>query len=347
MSDNDKSLKSFWQRPEGKPGMLVLAGLILGGGYLLYKSLPTLIELMQNMYYAIGLGLGLFVILSVLMNDRFRTTMWYLYKGAMRAITGAVIELNPIRILESYVEDIKEKIVKMDKQIQELKGQIGRLKRKLEEKKAEWKMEMDRATQAQKRGLNAEVALHTRQAGRLQDYVKKMTVLLNKMEVLYKVLDKMKYYSEIMVKDTEMTVEMKKEEREMVTKGHSVMKSAMNIIKGNTDKKVVFDQAMEFVVDDIGFKVGEMERMLEASTDFINSVDLDNAVYEERGMQMLEEFEQRGMDAIFGTKHGQPNTALPQGSSYNVLNTINTPTPQVLKNNSNSSNNSESSGKYF
>lgn len=346
MTDNDKSLKSFWQRPEGKPGMLVLAGLILGGGYLLYKSLPTLIELMQNMYYAIGLGLGLFVILSVLMNDRFRTTMWYLYKGAMRALTGAVIELNPIRILESYVEDIKEKIVKMDAQIQELKGQIGKLKRKLEDKKEEWKMEMGRASQAQKKGLQAEVALHTRQAGRLQEYINKMTVLLNKMEVLYKVLDKMKYYSEIMVKDTEMTVEMKKEEREMVTKGHSVMKSAMNIIKGNTDKKIIFDQAMEFVVDDIGFKVGEMERMLEASTDFINSVDLDNAVYEERGMQMLEEFDQRGMDAIFGSKNNNNQSSLPQGSTYNVLNTLNTPTP-IQNPASNKDENSSKSGKYF
>jgi hypothetical protein len=341
MADNDKSIKSFWQRPEGKLGMPILIGLIGLGGFFLYKALPTIIELMQNTLTAIGLGLGIFAILTILMNDRFRNTVWYLYKGLMRWFTGIVIELNPIAILESYVEDIKAKIVKMEKQLTDLKGQIGKINIKLTKSRADWKMEMDRASQAKKMGKEAEVALHTRQAGRLEGYINNMDALYKKMEVLYRVLDKMKYYSEIMVKDTEMTVEIKKEEREAITKSHSVMKSAMSIIKGNDDKKVIFDQAMEFVVDDIGFKVGEMERMLEASTDFINSVDLDNAVYEERGMQMLDEFDKKGMDAIFGHKN---QSSLPQGTVYNNLNNFSTPTPQSANN---SSENTGEKKKYF
>lgn len=341
MSNNDKSLKSFWSRPEGKPGMVVLIGLLGIGGFFLYKALPAIIELMQNTLTAIGLGLAIFAILTVLMNNRFRTTVWYMYKGLMRWLTGMVIEMNPIAILESYVEDIKEKIVKMEKQLTDLKGQIGKINNKLQKAKEDYKMSMDRASQAQKRKLDAEVALHTRQAGRLKDYIDKMGVLYKKMEVLFSVLDKMKYYSEIMVKDTEMTVEMRKEERESITKSHSVMKSALDIIKGNGDKKVLFDEAMEFVVDDIGTKVGEMERMLEASTDFINSVDLDNAVYEERGMQMLEEFDKKGMDVIFGSKKEQ--IALPQGSVYNNLNNFST-TPQPVEYNKE---NSGDKKKYF
>lgn len=340
MADNDKSLKSFWSRPEGKPGMVVLLGLIGVGGYFLYKALPVIIELMQNTLTAIGLGLAIFAILTVLMNNRFRTTVWYMYKGLMRWFTGLAIEMNPIAILESYIEDIKEKIVKMEKQLTDLKGQIGKINIKLQKNKADWKMSMDRASQAKKKGLDAEVALHTRQAGRLQDYIGKMDALYKKMEVLYKVLDRMKYYSEIMVKDTEMDVAIKKEEREAITKSHSVMKSALDIIKGNGDKKVIFDQAMEFVVEDIGSKVGEMERMLNASTDFINSVDLDNAVYEERGVQMLEEFDKKGMDVLFGSKKEQHS--LPEGTVYNNFNNFSTPQPVELK--------SESSGekkKYF
>lgn len=342
MNDND-SLKSFWKKPEGKPGMIVLAGLVAVGGFFLYKALPTIIELMQNTLTAIGLGIAIFAILTVLMNNRFRTTVWYLYKGLMRWFTGIAIELNPIAILESYVEDIKEKISKMEVQLTDLKGQIGKISIKLQKSRDDHKLEIDRALQARKMGKEAEVTLHTRQAGRLSNYINNMDALYKKMEVLYKVLDKMKYYSGIMVKDTEMTVEIKKEEREAISKSHSVMKSAMNIIKGNDDKKIIFDQAMEFVVDDIGFKVGEMERMLEASTDFINSVDLDNAVYEERGMQMLEEFDKKGMDAIFGDKKEQ--TSLPTGAVYNNLNNFSSPQPQVLK--SNNSENSSEKKKYF
>jgi hypothetical protein len=340
--NNEKSLKSFWSRPEGKPGMVVLAGLLGVGVYFLYKALPTLLELMKDTLYLTVMGISLFAIFTILMNDRFRTTVWYLYKGLMRWFTGIVIELNPIAILESYVEDIKEKLVKMDEQLQGLKGQMGKINRKLTDKRAEFKLEMERAQQAQKMGRPAEVTLHNRQAGRLKDYIDNMDALSKKMEIMYKVLEKMRYYSEIMIKDTEMTVEIKKEEREAITKSHSVMKSAMNIIKGNDDKKIIFDQAMEFVVDDIGFKVGEMERMLEASSDFISSVDLDNAVYEERGLQMLEQFEQKGMDAIFGNK-----TALPQGNNYNNLgNFSKTPVPVTYTKESGSEKSGEKK-KYF
>jgi hypothetical protein len=162
------------------------------------------------------------------------------------------------------------------------------------------------------------------------------------MNILLKVLTKMKYYSEIMIKNTEMEVEIRTEEREAITKSHSVMKSALNIIQGNDDKRMIFDQAMEFVVDDIGTKVGEMDRMLEASTDFINSVDLENALYEENGMKMLEEFDKRGMDTIFGTKK---QTVLNAGTeNYAILNKFNTPEPIEVKNNEV---NSSEKKKYF
>lgn len=337
----ENSTKSFWNKPEGKPGMVVLAGLAIGAGFLLYKSLPAIIELLKNTLYVGILAGTLFGLITLIMNDRFRSTVWYLYKGLMRWFTGIVIELNPIAILESYVEDIKNKIVKMEAQLTDLKGQIGKINQKLENRRKEQRLEIDRALQARKMGRESEEKLHARQAERLQAYIDKLDALSKKMEILFKVLDKMKYYSEIMVKDTEMDVEIRKEEREAITKSHSVMKSAMNIIKGNDDKKVIFDQAMEFVVDDIGFKVGEMDRMLEASTDFINSVDLDNAVYEERGMKMLEEFDKKGIDTIFGEKGKKSTQALGTGSVYNNLSQFSIPTP-VSKDG-----NSSEKKKYF
>jgi hypothetical protein len=342
MSNNtEQSLKSFWQRPEGKPGAVVLAALIGVGGFFLYKALPTIIELLQNTLYAIGLGAILFAVIALLMNDKFRTTIWYAYKGIMRWFTGMVIELNPIAILESYIEEIKGRLRKMDEQLQSLKGQIGKIQIKLDKNKADWQTAVDRMNAAQRQGKKEAFTLESRQAGRLEEHVKKLESLHSRMEVLYKVLSKMKYYSEIMVKDTENEVAIRKDEREAITKSYSVMKSAMSIIKGNDEKRAIFDQAMEFVVNDIGSKIGEMDRMLEASTDFISSVDLDNAVYEERGLKMLEEIENKGMDAIFGKKDAQ---ALPQGNVYNTLNNF---TQEPIKISNGSKSESGSNKKYF
>lgn len=71
------------------------------------------------------------------------------------------------------------------------------------------------------------------------------------------------------------------------------MKSAMSIISGDPDKRAMFDMAMESIADDVANKVGEMERFMEMSSNFMDSVDLQNGVFEEQGLKMLEEWEKK------------------------------------------------------
>jgi len=78
------------------------------------------------------------------------------------------------------------------------------------------------------------------------------------------------------------------------------MKSAMNIISGNSDKRAMFDQAMEVIADDVANKVGEMEQFMELSANFMDSVDLQNGIFEEQGLKMLEEYEKKSTLLLLG-----------------------------------------------
>jgi len=78
------------------------------------------------------------------------------------------------------------------------------------------------------------------------------------------------------------------------------MKSAMNIIAGNSDKREMFDQALEAIADDVSLKIGEMERFMEMSSNFMQSIDLQNGVFEEEGLQLLEKWEKEGVSLILG-----------------------------------------------
>jgi hypothetical protein len=80
------------------------------------------------------------------------------------------------------------------------------------------------------------------------------------------------------------------------------MKSAMNIIAGNSDKREMFDQALEAIADDVSSKIGEMERFMEMSTNFMQSIDLQNGVFEEEGMQLLEKWEKEGVSLLLGSE---------------------------------------------
>jgi len=320
--------KSFWSKPEGKTGFLFLAGIIAGGGWLLYNMLPTIITLFQNTLYATFLGLGIFVVAYVLMDPKFRATIWYLYKMAMRAFTGTIIQMNPIAILKSYIDDLGEKKKKMEVQLTELKNQLGVMKRKVADKKDKLEEQANLAKAAQSKGKEREMEmnLYLAQVERLRKNIASNQNLVNRMDVLYGVLERMHYYSGIMILNTKNEVEMREDEYETIRKSHSVMRSAMSIINGGSDKKLIFDEAMQFVVEDIGGKIGEMDRMLDQSAQFINTVDLEDDVYATQGLKFLEELEQKGIDNIFGDSKNKKS--LNQGSTNPTIDfTVNTPTP--------------------
>ncbi|MBK8721229.1 MAG: hypothetical protein IPL95_02770 [Saprospiraceae bacterium] len=300
MEMQDFKPKSFWQRPEGITGALFMGGVLLGGGYLLYKILPSLIILAQNTIYLAGLLMVLAALSYVVLDPKMRNLIWYAYKSVMRWITGLFVQIDPIGILKSYVEDLQDNLGKMNKQIAQLRGQMHKLKEVIMNNQKEIQNNINLANRAKQTNSDAMVVLKARKAGRLQDSNIKLEDLYKKMEILYRVLTKMYENSEIMLEDIKDQVMVKEQERKAIHASHSAMRSAMNIIAGNGDKRYMFDMALEAIADDVSQKVGEMERFMDMSSNFMNSIDLQNGVFEEEGLAMLDKWEKEGVSLLLG-----------------------------------------------
>ena len=218
----------------------------------------------------------------------------------MRYITGLFIQIDPIGILKSYVEDLKNNLKKMNKQIIVLKGQMKKLQMIIVENEKNISANLKLANAAKESDKKGIMILKSRKAGRLKESNMKLDELYRKLEILYRVLFKMYENSEILVEDIEDQVMVKEQERNAIKASHSAMKSAMNIIAGNTDKKEMFDRALEAIADDVSMKIGEMERFMEMSTNFMDSIDLQNGVFEEEGLELLEKWENEGVSLILG-----------------------------------------------
>ena len=63
----------------------------------------------------------------------------------------------------------------------------------------------------------------------------------------------------------------------------------------------IAEQQVEAVVDDVGNKVGEMEQFMSMSENFMQSIDLQNGVFEEQGLKMLEKKKKEGISILLGT----------------------------------------------
>jgi hypothetical protein len=292
--------RSFWSRPEGVTGALILGGVVIGGAALIATSLSAIVAF-------IGTTLGLIVTLLVLgaiifmaLDSKMRALVGYMYKSVMRWITGLFIEIDPIAILNSYVEELKGNLRKMNRQVGQLRGQMHKLKEIILNNKIEIKSNIDLASKAKTANQKNQMILKSRKAGRLRESNVRLEDLYRKMEVLYRVLNKMYENSEILVEDIEDQVMVKEQERKAIRASNSAMKSAMSVIKGDADKRAIFDQALEAVADDVSQKVGEMERFMEVSENFMASIDLQNGVFEEQGLKMLEKWEEEGASLLLG-----------------------------------------------
>jgi hypothetical protein len=307
-------VKDFWDRPEGKTGKLFLFAFLAVGGYFLYKGLPYLITILENTLYT-GFLLGtIAVILFLLFDPKVRTLISYSYRGIMRGITKLFIELDPLNIINNYIEDLLKNLQNMDTQTTNLKAQIGKLNQVIRDNEKEMVHCMRLAEQAAKSNMDDVKELQARKAGRKRDSNLTLQALATKMELLYRMLNKYQHSAFLYVEDLKDEVSNKKSEREAIRAGHSAFKSAMKIIKGDDDKAMMFEMAMQNMADDIGSKVGEMEKFMDASKGFMDSVDLQNGIFKEDGLQMLEEWEKNGVS--FFTKKADPQM-LAEPSRYN------------------------------
>lgn len=316
MSEDFKP-KSFWQRPEGKTGAIVM-GLIIGGlAILLTAFLPALISLAQSVLGLTAILVALAGILYAAFDPRTRNLVWYLYKSLMRWITSLFVQLDPIAILNSYVENLQKNLREMNKQIGKLRGQMHKLREIIHINKKEIESNLELASQAKAHNKSNVMILKSRKAGRLQESNMRLEDLYKKMEVLYRVLSKMYENSQILMEDIQDQVMVKEQERKAIHASNSAMRSAMSVISGDPDKRAMFDAAMEAITNDVANKVGEMENFMEMSSKFMESIDLQNGIFEEEGLKLLEEWEKKGTSLLLGEE--KDTLVLQANDDSNVL----------------------------
>ncbi len=302
--------KSFWSRPEGTTGAVFLLGAVGGIGFLLYKFMGPILAALGTTLGIVGVLAILGIIIYVALDPKARTLISYMYKSVMRSITGMFVTIDPIGILKNYIDDLKSNLKKMSKQIGGLRGQMRKLKNIVAENNTEIQKNMLIAKKAKEQGNKKAMLLSSRKAARLKESNTKYVALHKRMSILHRVLGKMYTNSEILLEDTVDQVKVKEQERKAIRASHGAMRSAMSIIKGDSDKRAMFDQAMEVIADDVANKVGEMEQFMEMSSDFMNSIDLQNGVFEEQGLKMLEEYEKKSTLLLLGGQEQEDDEVL-------------------------------------
>lgn len=284
---NSQELKSYWKRPAGKFG--IIAGLAILG-LIGYYVLPILTGIVWNTVNFVIAVAVLCILLYCLMHRKLRLSFFYLYEILMKKLVGIVIELDPFIIAEDYIHDMEEQREKLYKQSVDVDAQKEKLHMKIKEKETEIQKLMHRAHAAKDNNMMPELGNASRQIGRLNEYIAQLTPIKDNLTRMGDTLTAIHKNSAYLIEDAKNELELKKDLYKSVSMGNKALSSAMKIFNGDPEKKLLVEQSMEYLKEDIAAKLANMKKALNYSADFMRSIDLDNATYEQEGLKLIESF---------------------------------------------------------
>ena len=281
-------LKSYWNRPGNIFGIVAALGILTMIGYYVIPILATVVW--NTLNFSIGLVcLGIF--LYCITHRKLRMSLFYLYEIIMKKLVGLVIELDPFIIAEDYISDMQEQREKLYNQSVEVDGQKEKIDLKLKEKANEMNQMLARAKAAKDNNMMPELGNATRQVARINEYIKQLAPIRDSLAKIGDYLTKVHKNSSYLIEDAKNELDLKKDLYKSVTSGNRALTSALKIFKGDPEKKLMVEQSMEYLKDDIANKLASMKKAISYSSDFMRSIDLDNATFEVEGLKMLETYD--------------------------------------------------------
>jgi hypothetical protein len=210
-----------------------------------------------------------------------------------------------------------------------LRGQLKVLEGKINQNATEYEKSMSMAKIAKDKGNTSALTVNSRQAIRMESLNKESLIPLKaQMEAHLRAANKYYEVTGTVIDDLTNEVSAQETRREMIMASSSVMKAAKAIMMGGSDERELFDQAMEYVVQDYGMKLGEIESFIENSKPFVDGLDMQNGVYEAEALKRLTEWEQKADSILLGNEKAKMLEHVNANSS--VYASIGTPAAGVV-----------------
>lgn len=295
------SPKSFWNKPEGKPGMILMAAIAAAGAYGLYIALPFLISLTENLILLGALVGVLIAMVALVMNGTVQNLAKNIFQSVCRGIAMAYTTIDPIGILKNQLDDMKKAKSELDQTIQRFAGSDNSLRQNIARKNADIATNMAQAQQARKMAasktddlekerLSLQAETLEQKAGLLMQAVKQLQDLET---TTADMLVKFRHWSQVSdakIDRTAMKVEIFAEQRKMILEAKKTLSIGMRLLKGDDQQLALVDGAIEFLTEDAAQTLGEIQEFNRFSDKMLTNIDIENSANAEMARAKFAEF---------------------------------------------------------
>ena len=310
-NQNNKNVVDLWKQPGGtlgKVGLWVMGGSLLYG---IYKALPYLITFTQNVFTLVLMMMGLGCILYVAFSPEMRKILKLMYLQICRKITGLIVEIDPIAILENSISEMKKKLVTVKQKITDIGSTLVGMKRKQKEYKKEFEENINKIKAIKEKltsisvddktrmALNGQLSVAQNNVSMLDEQIKAQSERIEKTEKYIDILEKLEIAATSKIQMAESTVSHKKDEYEQAKKMRSAVQSLTSIFSSSWLTKSMEEQmALNVVSNTINDSIAEMNRLLDGSNDILINYDIASMANASKVDAIIANFDSNGFESF-------------------------------------------------
>lgn len=310
-SQNNKNVVDLWKQPGGtlgKVGLWVMGASLLYG---IYKALPYLITFTQNVFTLVLMMMGLGCVLYVAFSPEMRKILKLMYLQICRKITGLIVEIDPIAILENSISEMKKKLVTVKQKITDIGSTLVGMKRKQKEYKKEFEENINRIKAIREKltssntddktrmALNGQLSVAQNNVSMLDEQIKAQSERIQKTEKYIDILEKLEIAATSKIQMAESTVSHKKDEYEQAKKMRSAVQSLTSIFNSSWLTKSMEEQmALNVVSNTINDSIAEMNRLLDGSNDILINYDITSMANASKVDAIIANFDNNGFESF-------------------------------------------------
>ena len=299
-----------WQQPEKVAGWVVLAAGAGAGVYYWGRIVPYLVDIVFN---SVKLGIGLGVLFGLFLlgtNKRIQAGLWYAGQRVLRTLAGIFVNTDPIGVMEDYISNTEKEARQMEGEIGHIEGAHELVKRKLAANEGQMQEYLALADSATRQGEKDAAEAYASRAAQILDYNQRLQPMAATTANVSVVMRQILKAALRQIDGSKFKVGLLKDEYELVKRTSSGMRAAMNILRGDPDKKYFFDLATDRVAQDMAQQLGQIKQAMRYSQEFVKEMDIQNGVMSEKGQRLLEKYQKGDFNALLTSEKAPVSTSV-------------------------------------
>lgn len=297
-------VQSFWKRPEGKVGKWFNFMLIAGLCFFLYNYRTDITSFVRDLTHMIWACVGLAITLYVILDNKLRNLLSFIYMQMMRGVTGIFVEMDPVTAIKNKIAKMWEKRKEMGDQLVAVKGGLNRLQSLINENEKNRVLALNKMKYARDKGDNSGFDFASKSAARYEESNERMQPQLERLTKVYETGSFFYNNAENVIRDKEEDLNLKISEFEIMKSSSKLVSAAAGIFAGNQAEDQIYNQSYDFMMQSIANSSAELDVFVDSSKGVMSQINLENGAMSEKGIKMLTEFEQQtaGFTSLNGGK---------------------------------------------